>query len=116
MGKIPILNARKEWACPNCGAADVTNEARPHTRMHTCAGLGGLTAPLVERKALVAKGAPGETPVRVSTVVREDYVGDEKGLTYDQEGRPVMAVVTEYADGSNDVAMYAPVVRVEMRQ
>lgn len=109
---VPILDARKEWDCPNCNAADVTNEARPHTRMHNCRGMGGLTVPMVEK----ARRGADRRSVRVSKVVREDYVGKEKGLVYDDEGQPIMAAVTEYADGSNDVAVFAPVVQVEMRQ
>jgi hypothetical protein len=110
--KLPILNARKEWDCPNCAAEDVTEVAQPHTRFHNCAGMGGLSLPMVEkaRRARRGKGA-----VRVRKALREDYVGKEKGLVYDEQGQPVMAAVTEYPDGSNDVAVFAPVVRVEMR-
>jgi hypothetical protein len=70
--------------------------------------MGGLTAPLVQVAA--NRGA-----VRVSKRVREDYGGDEKGLTYDDAGQPIMSVVTEYDDGKTDAAVFAPVVRVEMR-
>lgn len=107
--KPVILDNTKVWECPNpdCNVTDATNEARPHTRMHQCRGLGGLVAPLVI-KAMADRGEAVVTPV-----VREDYVGNEKGLTYDEEGRPIMAVVTEYADGSNDVAMYAPTATVD---
>lgn len=112
--KIPILNAVKNWDCPNCAAIDQTNEAQPHTRMHACTGMGGLTVPMVER-GRPGRGA-GKNGVRVRAVVREDYVGNERGLTFDAKGKPVMAVVTEYPDGSNDTAVYAPSVRVEMRQ
>lgn len=110
---IPILNVRKEWDCPNCAVTDVTEVAQPHTRMHACAGMGGLTVPMVE------KGRPGRgtgaNGVRVRKAVREDFVGKEKGLTYDEQGQPIMAVITEYPDGSNDTAVFAPSVRVETR-
>ncbi len=109
---IPILNPRKEWDCPNCETEDVTEVAQPHTRMHACAGMRGLTLPMVEK----ARRPAGKRSVRVSPVLREDYVGKEKGLVYNDEGQPIMAAVTEYGDGSNDVAVFAPVVRVEMRQ
>lgn len=99
-GDVPILSARREWECPNCGLVDVTEVAQPHTRMHPCAGAGGLTLPMVDRAR--ARGA------RVRAVLREDYVGGERGLVFDDDGRPVMAAVTDYADGSNDVAVFAP--------
>ena len=110
---IPILSARKEWDCPNCDLDDVTNEAQPHTRMHACPGMGGLTVPMVE-KARHAGRAKGS--VRVRKVLREDYEGTEKGLTRDDAGRPVMAVVTDYADGSNDAAIYPAVAMIDVRK
>lgn len=106
--EIPILARRVEWDCPRCTELAVTTEARPHTRFHNCPGMGGLTAPLVQVD-------PNRGSVNVKPVVREDYVGKEKGLTYDEQGRPIMAVVTEYDDGSNDTAVFAPSVRVETR-
>jgi hypothetical protein len=39
---------------------------------------------------------------------RADYVGAEKGLRYDGEGRPVMSVITDRWDGSYDTAVFAP--------
>ena len=110
--RIPILSVRREWDCPNCETADVTERADVHTQMHHCPGMGGLALPLVE----VARRPGGKRSVRVSPVVRQDYVGKEKGLVYNDEGQPIMAAVTEYGDGSNDVAVFAPVVRVEMRR
>lgn len=109
-GEIPILNSRREWDCPNCDLEDVTQRADVHTQMHPCAGMGGLVAPMVEK----ARRPEGKRSVRVRAVEREDYVGKEKGLTY-ADGKPITSVVTEYADGSNDAAVYAPSVRVEMR-
>lgn len=103
---VPILDPTKNWECPNCGAVDQTCEARPHVRMHECASLGGLSLPMVEQSRC--------TGAQVYPVVREDYVGAEKGLVYDDEGQPIMAAVTEYGDGSNDVAVFAPVVRIDM--
>lgn len=94
---VPLVTAIRNWSCPNCKFTDVTHEKRPHTRMHACAGLKGLTAPMVETG----------TRVKVTAVEREDYVGNEQVQT-DAEGRPVMAVVTEREDGSNDVAVFAP--------
>lgn len=94
-----ILNSEKRWECPNCSLTDVTYEAKPHSRMHPCRGLRGLTAPMV----------PAGTRCKVEAVEREDYVGGEI-VTTDGNGRPVMAVETTRDDG-NDVAVFAPCAR-----
>lgn len=94
---IPILaTPAHDWHCPKCGKQDQTREAQPHTRMHSCQALGGLSTPM-------ASGLPG----RARTVVkeREDYVGKEDVTMVD--GRPVMSITTEYDDGHTDVAVYA---------
>lgn len=93
---IPILKPEQRWECPNCTLTDVTYEVRPHTRMHECRGLKGLTAPFV----------PAGTRCKVEAVEREDYVGEED-VTYDGEDRPIMRVETTRDDG-NDVAVFAP--------
>jgi hypothetical protein len=46
------------------------------------------------------------TRVQVTINEREDYVGDETVTSVG--GRPIMSIVTTRADGSNDVAVYAP--------
>lgn len=111
MPDVPILNPRKEWNCPNCDKQDVTVEARPHSRFHNCPGLGGLSAPFVEKSRNPRKGS-----TRVRKAVREDYVGSERGCTLDEDGAPVMSIVTEYADGSNDVAVFAPTATADGRK
>jgi hypothetical protein len=93
---IPVLTPVHRWSCPNCPVEDVTTEARPHTRFHTCAGLHGLTAPLVL----------AGTKAKVEAVERGDYIGTESVQT-DENGRPVMSVVTTRDDGQ-DVAVFAP--------
>ena len=88
---MPVLLTREtHWVCPNCPAEDRTYEARPHSRFHTCPGLRGLTAPMVE----------AGVRCEVRAVDREDYIGTE------QAGR-TMAVVTERNDGQ-DTAVFAP--------
>ena len=95
---VPILTPPvRDWYCPNCGLTDQTREARPHTRMHTCAKLRGLTYPMV----------PAGVAAKVEAREREDYVGTEKVQT-DEDGRPVMSVVTT-RDNGQDTAVYAPV-------
>lgn len=97
---VPILNAEKRWGCPTCGQATVTHEPRPHTPMHRCPAFG-LDVPLVEFH--------GDNLAGVRHVVheREDYIGAENVQT-DMDGRPVMAIETEHADGTTDRAVYAP--------
>lgn len=104
---IPILRPRHEWACPNCDLRDVTTESRPHSRMHACAGMSGITAPMVPAKDV------DKNRVRVRALVREDYLGDEI-QTQLEDGTPVMAVQTEYADGRTDCAVHAAVAKSEM--
>lgn len=50
--------------------------------------------------------------VHVTVREREDYVGDEV-VQRDGNGRPIMAVNVERADG-NDVAVFAPMAKVDM--
>jgi hypothetical protein len=92
-----ILNLPEQrWECPNCTLTDVTNDPRPHSRMHACRGLKGLTAPMV---------AAG-TNCKVEAVEREDYVGKDQAQ-YDGDGKAIMAVVTTRDEG-NDCAVLAP--------
>lgn len=95
--EIPILAVDQLWSCPNCTQEDRTTETYPHTRFHACPGLKGLTAPMV----------PVGMDCKVEAMEREDYVGRELVQT-DADGRPIMAVRTERADGSNDLAVLAP--------
>lgn len=91
-----MLSTLRHWHCPNCGLTDITNEARPHSRFHTCPKLRGLTAPML----------PAGTSAKVEARDREDYVGTEKVQT-DENGRPVMSIVTTRDQGM-DVAVLAP--------
>lgn len=104
MGEV-LLVPEQHWECPNCELTQVTHEAQPHTRFHSCRGLRGLTAPMV----------PTGSDVKVEAVEREDYVGQE-AVTTDGEGRPIMAVVTTRADGSNDCAVLAPCATVSAEE
>jgi hypothetical protein len=91
-----MLNPVTEWDCPNCDTTDVTHQHQPHTRMHVCPGLKGLTAPMV----------PAGTRCKVEAVEREDYIGKEV-VTLDDDNRPIMRVETTRDDGT-DVAVFAP--------
>lgn len=94
--KLPLLVPTQHWHCELCGAEDVTHEAEPHTRFHNCRFLGGLSTPMVA----------GEARAKVTVNEREDYVGNEDVTIVN--GRPIMNVTTEYADGRTSVAVYAP--------
>lgn len=84
------------WECPRCNFRDTSREVQPHTRFHSCSGLGGLTAPMV------VEGAD----VKVTVEYRQDYIGGED-VQLDGDNRPVMAVRTTKSDGE-DLAVYAP--------
>ena len=100
---VPLLGREQRWECPNCPATDVTREAEPHTRFHACAGLKGLTAPMV----------PAGTRAKVEAIERGDYLNGDH-VTRDGDGRPVMAVETTRDDG-NDVAVFAPCATATVR-
>lgn len=97
MTVVPILQPEHRWECPSCTATDVTHEAQPHSRMHACRGLAGLTAPMV----------PAGTRAEHRPVEREDYINGDL-VQVDGNGRPVMSVITMRDDGQ-DCTVYAPV-------
>lgn len=99
---VPLLTPEHRWECPSCGMQDVTHEPRPHTRMHPCRALAGFTAPMVEVHGIELK--KHSVVHRVNE--REDYIGGEL-VQLDGNGRPVMSISTERADGSNDLHVYA---------
>lgn len=98
-----ILQPEHHWECPNCTYQDVTHEDKPHTRMHICPGLKGLTAPMV----------PAGTRCKVEAKEREDYIGKGQRVTHDADGKAIMAIETTREDG-NDVAVLAPCVDIRM--
>lgn len=104
MRSSPVMLTPPEhrWVCPRCDLTDVTYASQPHTRFHACRGLRGITAPMV----------PEGQRVDVRAHEREDYVGDEI-VTCDGEGRPIMSVEVIRDDGT-DVAVFAPMARVEL--
>lgn len=93
---IPVLERRVEWVCPNCSMTDVTNDPRPHSRMHSCSGLAGMIAPFVE----------AGLSCKVEAVEREDWIGQEH-VQVNLDGRPIMAVETTRDDGTDRV-VFAP--------
>lgn len=104
MGGVLLSAPQKRWQCPSCEAFHVTQEQRPHTPMHPCPKLNGLLAPYVEL-------ADGQYELHMSTVrhrvqVSEDFIG-KRHPRLDGRGRPIVAVHTERADGSNDCHAFA---------
>lgn len=99
-----ILNAEQRWLCPNCTQCALTRGPGPETPWHACKGLKGLSAPLI----------PDGSGARVFTREREDYIGTDV-VQLDGEKRPVMSIITERPDGSNDTAVMAPVASASVR-
>jgi hypothetical protein len=95
-----LLKPVHRWYCPNCRATDVTHEARPHARMHTCPKLGMLSLPM--DLLMVPEG----TRAKVETHEREDYVGREQ-VFISPDGRPLMNVIITRDEGQ-DCAVFAP--------
>lgn len=100
MQQAYLLNPPEQhWECPNCIFTDVTHETQAHSRFHNCAGLKGLSAPMV----------PAGTNAKVEAHEREDYVGKDIPQ-YDGDGRPIMSIVTTRDDGQ-DCTVLAPTAR-----
>lgn len=89
------------WSCLSCDQTDVTRETRPHSRMHSCPSLGGMSVPFVPA------GTRGEHRVNE----REDYIGREL-VQLNDAGRPVMSIQTIREQGE-DAVVYAPLAQVE---
>lgn len=102
MSNVPTLSVTRRWECPSCGQRHETTETKPHVPMHECSAQRGMTVPFV---SVDNYGDLGRQ-VRHVVVEREDQISGEKGLHFDGEGRPIMAVRTERADGSNDIHVF----------
>lgn len=76
---------------------------------HPCPNFNGFSVPLVE----VIKGdALKKLAHRHVVIGRDDYVGNEE-VQFGPDGKPIMALRTERADGSHDTRIYAPRSRPE---
>ncbi len=96
MAAVLLDREPRQWVCTHCPVTAITPWSTPN-RFHHCPGLAGITAPMV----------PAGSGARTYTVERQDYVRGEI-VQYDDNGRPIMSVITERPDGSNDVAVLAP--------
>ena len=104
MPRVPLLMVTESWSCPNCATTDTTRGLpRDSARFHTCAGLHGLTAPLIR----------AGVRCKVEAEERADYLGREMQATGD-DGKPYMAVRTTRDDG-DDLLVNAGLARAELR-
>lgn len=98
-----LLDIWHDYVCPNCS---VTERIRPlppaAVRMHPCAGLKGILAPLVIQGA----------DCKVVAIEREDFLNGEVQAS-NEDGTPIMAVSTIYADGHNDLVVNPGVARIQ---
>jgi len=104
-----LVGMTRRWQCPGCEFIFEDELEDESTPAHTCPELRGLTFPMVR-----VPGKLIELPrnfTRVVAIERGDYENGEN-VQRDRDGRPVMAVHTERADGSHDTAVYAPSARV----
>lgn len=98
-----MIDTTRRWQCTACDLQHVTHEPRAHVPMHPCRKLAGILAPFTEVTGIELD----RTAQRLVVVERDDYERNEI-LRRDANGRPVMAVRTERADGSNDTHVFAP--------
>lgn len=112
MSHTPVLlNPEHHWECISCGRQEVTRTpGKVVTPLHPCKAHNGLDVPYTEVP-------PGKQELRKHAArhvlrEREDYIGQE--VVRYHNGRPIMALVTERADGSNDARVYAPVAQARL--
>lgn len=101
---IPILQPPfKYWHCHNCQeAARTVDDKIPY---HYCGKLAlGLQIPLV----------PKGVASKIEVVERQDYIGGEV-VQFDENGRPVMSVVTTRDEGQ-DCAVYPATAQGSVRE
>jgi hypothetical protein len=93
-----------DWVCPNCGLTERTPALPPDSsRYHNCPRLHSLSAPLI-RAGMSAK---------IEAVEREDVLGKQIQATGD-DGKPYMAIRTEFADGVVNLNVNPGVARARM--
>lgn len=98
-----ILSAEQRWECPNCEIKDTAQVKPGESRMHCCAGLRGLIAPMV----------PAGTKCKTEAEEWQDYVGDDSTVRHDGEGRPISSVKVTREDGE-DVAVFPQTAQIRM--
>lgn len=99
--ELLLTPVQRRWQCPTCDKQHVTSGPASEQPMHHCPALRGIAVPYVE----VFETELNKSAQRHVVVEWGDYVGDQL-VRRDGEGRPVSAVRTERADGSNDVVVF----------
>ena len=103
-GRLPLLDPVRRWHCPLCHAQDVTREAKPHTRYHTCPKMRYLTTPMMPA------GVDGTHELHEW----DDYVGKEWVQRDPERNRPISSIITirdDARDGrgpGQDCTVFAP--------
>jgi len=107
---VAVLSPEKHWECPSCGRQHVTRTHLVTSEMHHCPAQKGLYVPFVqvESNAGIPKHSMRHVPIE-----RGDWEGKEIGVRHDTDGRAIMAVHTERADGSHDTHVLAPAARAD---
>lgn len=101
MSRGVLLNpVERWWKCASCGLTDRTTPPGAYTQMHHCPALNGIAIALIEVHSL-----DDEVKARHRLIEREDYIGQHGG-------QRVAAIATDYADGRNDVLVFAPTASV----
>lgn len=100
--RAPLLDPTRYWECPSCFEQHISKQAGVITPMHNCKQHKGMAVPYVQ----VFPGRLNPTPHHHRVIERGDFVGGERGLRRDIEGRVAMAVHTERKDGSHDTAVF----------
>ena len=92
-------------------AVDKTQKHEPHTQMHNCSGLKGLSIPMIEVKS--PRDDPSPTRHRHVVKPYEGFMGSGAAEQY----RPTTAaIVTERFDGSNDVTVTVGTAVIDMTE
>lgn len=104
---VPILQPPiHRWECPSCNRRHITRTAAVTSELHRCPAQKGMIVPFVE-----VTGTDLRPGMRHVLIERGDYEGTEVGVRHDGEGRAIMAVHTERADGSHDTHVFAPAAK-----
>jgi hypothetical protein len=102
-----VLDPVHYWECASCGLRHITRTHLVTSELHPCPALKGVITPLTE---VTERGLTERLHHRV--IERGDYIGGERGVRHDADGKAVMAVQTERADGSHDTAVFAATAQI----
>lgn len=104
MPVVDLIPPTQIWVCQHCSCRVQTQGLGVRTPLHPCPAHANFRLPMM------AEGERGDLRLHE----RDDYVGREDVQT-DDDGRPIARAEIVHEDGSNDVWVYAPAARVEVR-